>query len=305
MKADLHLHSRYSGGWDWPAAVAARAAAAGLECVALADHDSVEGVGEFLEACGPLGLTAVAAAEVDCTAPELGFDGEILVYFPAGRFEGFAAFLRGRLREREERMHRLAERARAIHGPAAPTFDELGRFKAGGRDPGGRLLAYAVVDLFECMKQRGLLPPHADYRAFKAALTGGEAQPKPHARDVIALARAEGGYAALAHPAYAAAKDPRPSPALGTRLGEVLRGLSGWGLWGAELYLYHGADAEGLNRLVREQAAQMGLRLTYGSDCHGPGSPHDNLGRFWGDFAGFSPGQPPATLPPAPARRIR
>ncbi|MEW6490757.1 MAG: PHP domain-containing protein, partial [Thermodesulfobacteriota bacterium] len=192
MRADLHLHSRYSDGWDWPAGVGARAAAAGLELVALADHESMEGVGEFLEACGRLGLAAVPAAEVDCTAPELGFDGEILVYFPGGRFGGMAAFLRGRLREREERMGRLVGRARELYGAGAPTFEELGRFKAGGQDPGARLLAYAVVDLFECLKSRGVVPPRADYRGFKAALTGGDAQPKPHARYVIARARAEG-----------------------------------------------------------------------------------------------------------------
>lgn len=289
MRADLHLHSRYSDGWDWPAAVAARAAAAGLEYAALADHDSMEGVGEFLEACGRRGLAAVPAAEVDCTAPEVGFDGEILVYFPGGRFEGMAAFLRERLREREERMRRLVERARALHGGGAPSFEELGRFKAGGEEPGERLLAYAVVDLFECLKHRGVLPPRADYRAFKAALTTGDAQPKPHARDVIARARAEGGYAALAHPAYAAAKDPRPSPELAKRLGELFAGLGAWGLWGAELYLYQGSDTEGLNRLVREQAAPAGLRFTYGSDCHGPGSPHQKLGRFSGEFPGFGP----------------
>lgn len=289
MKADLHLHSRYSDGWDWPAAVASRAAWAGLECAALADHDSMEGVPEFLEACGRLGLSGVAAAEVDCTAPELGFDGEVLVYFPGGRYEGAAGFLRERLREREERMRRLVERARDIHGLGAPTFEELGRFKAGGEEPGGRLLAYAVVDLFECLKSRGVLPPRADYRAFKAALTAGDAQPKPHARDVIARARAEGGYAVLAHPAYAAQKDPRPSAALAGRLGELFRGLGAWGLWGVELYLYLGADTEGLNRLVREQAAPAGLRFTYGSDCHGPGSPHEKLGRFWGEFPGFGP----------------
>jgi predicted metal-dependent phosphoesterase TrpH len=41
MRTDLHLHSRYSDGSEWPEAIAARAAGLGLECVALTDHDSM------------------------------------------------------------------------------------------------------------------------------------------------------------------------------------------------------------------------------------------------------------------------
>jgi hypothetical protein len=69
MRTNLHLHSRFSDGTDWPERVAARAADAGLECAALTDHDSMEGVDGFLEACRGLGILGIAAVEIDCVAP--------------------------------------------------------------------------------------------------------------------------------------------------------------------------------------------------------------------------------------------
>ncbi len=289
-RADLHLHSRYSDGRLWPAEIAARAREAGLTLAALTDHDSMEGVPEFLAAAAGLGLPAVAAAEVDCVAPEVEFrGGELLLYFPAGRWRATAAFLRSRLEERRGRMEHLVTRARALFGDKAPTWAELDAFKTGGADPAGRLLTYAVIDLFECLKARGALPADADYRAFKARLVAGQEQAKPHAREILALARGEGGFPVLAHPGYLLDRDPAPSAAGAARLGALLEALAGWGLWGVEVYHYEGYDTPGLNALVRAAAAPLGLGLTWGSDCHGPGSPAHRLGTFAGPFAGFEP----------------
>jgi hypothetical protein len=43
MRADLHVHSNASDGTDAPAEVIRRAARAGLDAVALTDHDTVAG----------------------------------------------------------------------------------------------------------------------------------------------------------------------------------------------------------------------------------------------------------------------
>ena len=43
MRADLHVHSDASDGTDSPAEVMHRAALAGLDAVALTDHDTVAG----------------------------------------------------------------------------------------------------------------------------------------------------------------------------------------------------------------------------------------------------------------------
>ena len=44
MRIDLHVHSNASDGTDPPAEVARRAAAAGLDVVALTDHDTMAGI---------------------------------------------------------------------------------------------------------------------------------------------------------------------------------------------------------------------------------------------------------------------
>ena len=56
MRADLHVHSSASDGTDPPAEVMRRAALAGLDVVALTDHDTVAGHAEARAAAGPVTL---------------------------------------------------------------------------------------------------------------------------------------------------------------------------------------------------------------------------------------------------------
>jgi len=72
MRADLHVHSRASDGTDPPAEVMRRAAGAGLDVVALTDHDTVAGHAEARQALtgpltGPLtSLTLLPGMELSC-----------------------------------------------------------------------------------------------------------------------------------------------------------------------------------------------------------------------------------------------
>ena len=63
MRADLHSHSTASDGTSPPADVMRRASAAGLDAIALTDHDTVAG---HREAAGALrlGLALNASAAV-------------------------------------------------------------------------------------------------------------------------------------------------------------------------------------------------------------------------------------------------
>lgn len=49
MKADLHFHSKYSDGLYWPDELVKMASKIGLEMIALTDHDTFEGVEDFLK----------------------------------------------------------------------------------------------------------------------------------------------------------------------------------------------------------------------------------------------------------------
>ena len=65
MRIDLHTHSSVSDGTESPADLLASAQAAGLDVVALTDHDTTDGWAEA-EANRPAGLTVVPGMELSC-----------------------------------------------------------------------------------------------------------------------------------------------------------------------------------------------------------------------------------------------
>ena len=48
MMIDLHLHSRFSDGLDTPSQLIDKALKLNLRAIALTDHDTIDGVDEFL-----------------------------------------------------------------------------------------------------------------------------------------------------------------------------------------------------------------------------------------------------------------
>ncbi len=65
MRADLHVHSDASDGTDSPAEVMRRAALAGLDVVALTDHDTVAGHARARQAL-PDTMALVPGMELSC-----------------------------------------------------------------------------------------------------------------------------------------------------------------------------------------------------------------------------------------------
>ncbi|AUZ87579.1 phosphatase, partial [Arthrobacter agilis] len=66
MRIDLHTHSNVSDGTEDPDVLIASAAAAGLDAVALTDHDSTAGWDRAAAAAATLGITFVPGMEVSC-----------------------------------------------------------------------------------------------------------------------------------------------------------------------------------------------------------------------------------------------
>src|SRR6266704_2982915 len=61
---DLHAHTLASDGSDTPLELVGAAAAAGIEVLAVTDHDSVEGLGQALPAGERAGVEVLAGCEV-------------------------------------------------------------------------------------------------------------------------------------------------------------------------------------------------------------------------------------------------
>lgn len=125
MRADLHLHSHYSDGGESPTEVVERARAAGLDLIALSDHDSLGGLAEAQAAGRAAGIEVLPAAEF--TASFHGQEIHLLGYFPAapGReveahLEGMQAFRRQRLETALERLRERGLPLRFEELPCAP-----------------------------------------------------------------------------------------------------------------------------------------------------------------------------------------
>lgn len=88
IKADLHMHSYYSDGYLSPSEVVRKQKRAGMQVIALTDHNSVKGVEEAMNAGKRLGIRVIPAVELT------GDDGEILVYFINPQSRELAKFAR-------------------------------------------------------------------------------------------------------------------------------------------------------------------------------------------------------------------
>src|SRR5574341_513044 len=83
---DLHLHSSASDGECPPADVPSRARAAGLDLIALTDHDTLAGVGDASRAGDQVGVTVIAGCEFSVAAA-WGEMHLLAYYLPLGHLE--------------------------------------------------------------------------------------------------------------------------------------------------------------------------------------------------------------------------
>lgn len=249
MRIDLHTHSSASDGTDPPAAVMRQARAAGLDVVALTDHDTVDGHDEALRELPP-GLTFVPGMELSCRLD--GHSVHMLAYLFDPASPGLAAQVQrirhDRVRRAEDMVARLAELGTGV------TWEEVTALAGGGvvgRPHIARALAAAgVVDE----------PSEAFTKEWIGM--GGRAYVGRYAlppAEAIALVRAAGGVAVLAHPR--AGRDSWLVP------DDVIATLAGDGLAGIEIRHPDQEDPE--RARLQDLAAQLGLVATGGSDDHG------------------------------------
>ncbi|MER5769229.1 PHP domain-containing protein [Streptomyces sp. NPDC001985] len=249
MRIDLHTHSTASDGTDTPAELVRRAAAAGLDVVALTDHDTTRGHAAALAAL-PEGLTLVTGAEISCALD--GVSLHLLAYlFDPDEPE----LLRERELVRDDRVPRARAMVAKLRELGVPVeWDQVARI-AGDGSVGRPHIATALVEL-------GVVPTVSDAFTPRWIADGGRAHVGKHELDpftAVRLVKAAGGVAVFAHPA--AAKRGRTVP------GEAIAALAEAGLDGIEVdHMDH--DAAARERL-RSLAGGLGLLTTGSSDYHG------------------------------------
>jgi 3',5'-nucleoside bisphosphate phosphatase len=293
MKANLHLHSRYSDGTLWPDEIVERAKALGLEYLALTDHDTLGGTEEFVEAAGNAGIASCVAVEIDCEEPSMGYRSELLAYFPSSKPDEVRTLLERVDARRRDAMRAALERAELVFGRNIP-YDGFERRKTNGRRGSSRLSGFSFnkVDVFSYLKDLGCIPEKLGYPDFKrsyfdSGLLERERNVKPTCVEVIARIHEDGGFAVIPHIGHEFEDSIRTLEAKRETFEALIAYFDSVGIDGIELYHYRNQDREALNEAAGAMAERFGLFVTFGSDCHGPGSGKDTLGEFSGQFDGF------------------
>ena len=141
MKIDLHTHSNRSDGTDPPGALMRAAKAAGLDVVALTDHDTVSGWDEASTVAAKVGITLVKGAEFSTVNGKSS--QHLLGYQFDPTHARMAELLRRAALSRQERVNEM-HAALEAEGVGVPRELVLGGVQPGGY-PGKKHFAKALV----------------------------------------------------------------------------------------------------------------------------------------------------------------
>lgn len=245
MIIDLHSHTHASDGILRPSELIQTAKGAGVDVLAVTDHDTIDGLDEAMRAARELGLELLPGIEISCFAPA----GEIHVLGlgidPAA--PGLVEWLDELMARRRERFFAMIEQlgAAGIALDAEAIITEHGERGSLGRPHIARALvagghATSIDDAFRKFLNKGR-PAYVERYRLEAA-------------DAIAHIHAAGGCAVQAHPG--AMGSDADIPAL------VELGLDG-------LEAGHPDHSPGKRARYESMAAELGLLVTGGSDYHG------------------------------------
>ncbi|MDQ6420843.1 PHP domain-containing protein [Paenibacillus sp. LHD-117] len=252
-RADLHAHTTASDGMYAPAEVVRKAFAAGLQAVAITDHDTVTGVEEALREGERIGMTVVPGVEISSYAD--GTDIHVLGYYTDnadGLWQQRLESLRG---VRANRNTLIVHKLQSL-GIPIEWEDVLAVASAKQTEAGGKGKSIGRPHIAEALIRQGVVTTMAE--AFDKYLASGAAAyvelPRVHPAEAIGWIKDAGGVSVIAHPGLYG-KDGLVE--------ELIRS----GADGIEVYHPdHGfAEEERYNEIARRH----GIVATGGSDYHG------------------------------------
>lgn len=252
--ADLHVHTYLSDGTFSPKEVVEQANDMGLSCIAITDHDCVDGIEPALETGRRLGLEVIPGVEL--TAEEKFAEVHILGFYINYKDERFLKLLKAIRQSRVERTYQIIEKLKKYNVVIDP--EEV--FKTSGPGSVGRLHVAFVMEKYGYVS--------SVKEAFRRYI--GDKAPcyvrhfEISAMEAIAEIKRIGGVTVFAHP-YVMGED-RFIPQF------VKYGLNG-------IEAYHSDHPTSASKYYVELAKKYKLLITGGSDCHGLGKGEILMGK--------------------------
>jgi predicted metal-dependent phosphoesterase TrpH len=261
---DLHSHTTASDGTFTPAELVMAAGDAGLEALAITDHDTFAGYDLAAPLAKDAGLQLICGIELSTKLDSNGSRRTVhlLGYFidqaPTESFRGWLKQLHASRRDRNRRL------ALKLQGMGMDI--RLEEVEALGRTMAGR------PHFARLMVSKGYVP---HYRAaFDLYLDESASayvdREEPALEDGIRLIRDAGGMSSLAHPVRLGLTNAEQEE-------DLIAGMARRGLDAIEAY-HSDHDASDTRRYL-SLASKHGLRVTGGSDFHGDNKPNVRLGQ--------------------------
>lgn len=253
--ADLHIHTNYSDSTASPSDVVRQAVDNGFSCIAVTDHDTVDGIPPAIEASQNYDLEVIPGIELSTEINNK--DIHMLGYFfdcqNSRLVEKLKCFQDARITRVTRMIDKLKEQG--IDNITADEVCSLSKSDAVGRPHLAALLIKKgwVSNIYEAFGKYLGENCSAYVRKFKQT---------PY--EAIDLIRQAGGVAVLAHPGI-------------TNKDELIPGLVEAGLGGIEVY-YAGCANE-IVRYYEGIAKKHSLVMTGGSDAHGKVKENSYIGR--------------------------
>jgi predicted metal-dependent phosphoesterase TrpH len=249
MKVDLHSHSTASDGNVSPRELVLRAKAAGVDVLALTDHDTVDGVEEALDEAKAAGIRLLPGIEMSSR-----FEGRDVHVLGLG-LDWRSAPLRARLEEiKAKRRERVGRICAALRGLGVELSEAEVFAQARGKSVGRKHVARAIV-------KKGLAGH--DQEVFDRWL--GKIDIPVHElppQEAAGLIRGAGGLAVFAHPGFL------DDDVLVERILDAAPGIRGIEVW-------HRYSSPRKHLRYLDVARRRNLKATGGSDYHADEHPNN------------------------------
>ncbi|MDH5153046.1 MAG: PHP domain-containing protein [Kocuria palustris] len=256
MKIDLHTHSSASDGTQLPGEVIRSAAEAGLDVVALTDHDTTAGWEEAAEAAREHAVAFVPGTEVSCQTDD-GISVHLLSYLQDPQDRALDEVMQRARRSRRTRAERMVEMI-AEDYPISweQVLDQVVGDATVGRPHLADALVAAGIAQTRSEAFSTVLHPRSGYYVGHYA---------PDPVTAVRLVRQAGGVPVMAHPL---------AGVRGRTVGqEVFDAMIEAGLAGLEIA--HRDNPPEARAVLSQMAAEHDLIVTGSSDYHGSGKPNE------------------------------